>query len=220
MDGDDADLPVIPARGRARSHSMHEATHADLATEIDALNGGSAAPVPAAGAGAPASAAAKPGQLSKKTITMLTDLAAASGVPPELETAHEHVLSEADLAERELAAEEQKRALEQRDAAAAAPPQAAAGAASRPRKQKGDEKDYDVLIKLLLLGDGGVGKTSLSECTGDRVSGAPSREPVTPLSMSSPPQCCGSVRTSSAAACWPRRESITRRSFSWSTGKE
>lgn len=167
MDGDDTDLPVIPARGRARSHSMHEATHADLAGEIDALNGGPT-PVPAAGAGA--SAAAKPGQLSKKTITMLTDLAAASGVPPEMESTHEHVLSEAELAERELVAEEQKkRALEQREAAAAVPPQATAGATSRPggpgtRKQKGDDKDYDVLIKLLLLGDGGVGKTSLSEC--------------------------------------------------------
>ena len=169
-DGDAADLPVIPARGRARSHSMHEATHADLAGEIDALNGGAGAAAPAPAATG-ASAQPKAGQLSKKTITMLTDLtAAASGVPPELEAAQEHILSEMELAERELAAEEQRRAHDG-VAGAPAPPAAGAGGSSVPapragggqRKQKGDEKDYDVVIKLLLLGDGGVGKTSLSE---------------------------------------------------------
>lgn len=144
---------------------MHEATHADLIAEVDALNGIPPTPGPSA----LQQTQSKPGQLSKKTISMLTDLtAAASSVPPELEV-HDRVLSEEELAERELAAEERRRTLEHSAPSAPAPPAAVGGggiALHKPvvgglRKPKGDEKDYDVLIKLLLLGDGGVGKTSL-----------------------------------------------------------
>jgi len=93
---------------QARSQSMHEATHADLIAEVDALNGIPPTPGPSA----LQQTQSKPGQLSKKTISMLTDLtAAASSVPPELEV-HDRVLSEEELAERELAAEERRRTLE------------------------------------------------------------------------------------------------------------
>ena len=145
---------------------MHEATHTDLTAEINALNDGTArtssTPTPAPGV----ISQPKLGQLSKKTISMLTDLAAAaSGAPSEYESPHEHVLSEMELAERELAVDERKRSSEVGATTTALPVSAGGIASLKPgagqRKQKGDDKDYDVLIKLLLLGDGGVGKTSL-----------------------------------------------------------
>jgi hypothetical protein len=179
-DGDDLDVPVIPSRGRSRSHSMHEKFSPDLAAEIAAIASPSHinSAIPIAGDASTLSAdLARPGagknQLSKKTIAMLTNLTAAS-VPPELEQSHDLVLSEEELAEKELAAEDRlSRATEHTSGGLITSTQSAgqsiaasAGAKStsgsggvgcRAKILRGGEGEHDVLVKLLLLGDGGVG---------------------------------------------------------------
>jgi hypothetical protein len=147
MDGDDSDLPVIPARGRARSHSMHEAFQPDLAAEIAAASG-----VPVSqGRGEPtgvpsmdSSSRSGAGKLSKKTLSMLTDLAAVGGAT-EMEHVEERILTEEELAERELSGTVVTKS-------------AVAGTGNRARIRGAEGGEHDVLVKLLLLGDGGVGE--------------------------------------------------------------
>jgi len=131
-------------------------------------------PAPKKAAGAP--------ELSQKTVRVLTDLKAATAVPTELggSSAKKPAETEEEAEERAMAEQERKRRAAEAERAApvgagagapsAAPGPAAGGgggsggggsiAGVRPRKPA-DDKDYDVLLKLLLLGDGGVGKTSL-----------------------------------------------------------
>ena len=182
---------TAPARGRARSESVHEGTDEDLLADLDVLNGVEGATStrrrpPRENTAAPPA----PGALSRKTVAMLSDLEAASrATPPELEFSTERVLTEEELAEAELAEAERRRRQAgesssgggggggRRDGAAPAAAGslsssaavsgglgagagAASGAGASARREKPGEK-FDVLVKLLLLGDSGVGKTSL-----------------------------------------------------------
>ena len=133
---------TAPARGRARSHSMHEGTHDELMDDLAALGEGAArgadaggAPAAAprrrssreSGSGAAAAPAAAPAGLSRKTISLLSNLEQASKtVPPELEHTVERVLTEEELEERELAQRERQ----QRQGGAAAGGGAAEGQAA------------------------------------------------------------------------------------------
>lgn len=212
---------------------MHEDIDGDVLDDLDALNigtdgipgtdDGSAANSGAGkrkssrgGAqvessdGTQGSSTSSAGKLSRKTINMLTNLEeAAKTVPPELEHTVDRVLTEEELAERELAEQEKRRrqatAAEGGGHAHASGSAGPAGASSGgslgssastlgglsggpgrpgipsslapvvtatagggraegggpgPGRRSGD-KPFDVLVKLLLLGDSGVGKTSL-----------------------------------------------------------
>lgn len=106
----------------------------------------------------------KPG-LSRKTIDIMTRLDPNQGRPPEIE--HDNDLGSDDeeaAAERELAELEKKRRGDAAAASAAAqaPTGAGAGRAGGARRKK-EDSEYDVQVKLLLLGDSGVGKTSLMQ---------------------------------------------------------
>lgn len=246
---------TAPARGRARSSSMHEDTHSELLDDLDALNGIAPSSSSSKTSGDDGGSAANSsssrssrrrtsregasdrgggGKLSQKTISMLTNLEeAVKTVPFELEHTVERVLSEEELAEQELAEQERRKrhasttsdplggggssnnsvsggnshsssasaagggALSSSAAAsgglaslvapmrgislnagsggvgsggsssdAAAPgsiiaPSSTATAGGRRRPAGPNDKGFDYLVKLLLLGDSGVGKTSL-----------------------------------------------------------
>jgi len=169
-------------RGRARSGAMHSEVDDEMVSDLDrlhaSLEGREPPPVPKRAAAPPASAISSSGTgptLSRKTIKVLTDLATAE--PGAGAADRRRVETEEEAAERELAELERRRRANEAAAAAvtavaapahaAAPSHAAAGAgggallAGVRMRKAADDKDYDVMIKLLLLGDGGVGKTSL-----------------------------------------------------------
>lgn len=128
--------------------------------------------------------ASKP-QLSKRTIKVLTKLEVATATPGESDAHERHEETEEEAAERELAeAEKKKRAAELAAGSGGGAPATGSTAAAgghagahvgsggststapastttRARKAAAEDKEYDILIKLLLLGDVGVGKTSL-----------------------------------------------------------
>jgi hypothetical protein len=172
-------------RGRARSRT-YSTEDSDFTGEIHALNAaldGTAAPSEGAAAPAPAPAPAGPTStrsgVSRKTIDIMTKLdgAAARGGAPELggsgdERGNMSSDDEEAAAERELAEQERrKRAAEASGAGAGAGAGASASSSGGPaggrsgtgarRGKKPEDGDYDVLVKVLLLGDSGVGKTSL-----------------------------------------------------------
>jgi hypothetical protein len=175
MDDDASDLPVIPVRGRARSQSFHSGVQPDFGAEISALTGSttveskSGSTVPPTDLSSRAGAAKAP--LSRKTISMLTDLTAA--VAPELDVA-DRALSEEELAEKQLAEEDRiRRTAEQMPGSASSSVQptalsmpaaskASIAASGLRSKLRGVEGEHDILVKLLLLGDGGVGKLNSS----------------------------------------------------------
>lgn len=173
--------PAADGDGIGGSSRRDRDRDASVGGGLAGAGNGSAAAAGGASGSRPGSAR---GQLSKKTIKIMTSLDTATARPPELAEAGEqrHVETEEEAAERELAeAERRRRAAEAAGSAddgdgAASGAGAAAGgagtsgaaAAKRPgtggsgtRGRRADDKEYEILIKLLLLGDGGVGKTSI-----------------------------------------------------------
>lgn len=175
-EGDVSEEVIIPARGRTRSGAMHGDVDDEINSDLDiltaTLEGREPPAVPtrrSSGASATTSSA-KP-SLSKKTIATLTKLDVATATPAELlgegEGRHGKVETEEEAEERAMAdAERRKLRATEVAAAATAPasagPGSAAPAVAGVRTLKGGaDKEYDIMVKLLLLGDGGVGKTSL-----------------------------------------------------------
>lgn len=165
-------------RGRARSSSMH-GDEEDL-YEIDSATAradGKEPALPPVRRSTSQEPKKQTGQLSKKTINMLTDLGAAtaaptvegSGKPVKHETEEE--AAERELAEQEKAAAAASAAGGGNSGAGSSSRGGAGGAgggassgkslAGRGGKKAGEDKDFDVCVKFLLLGDSGVGKTSL-----------------------------------------------------------
>lgn len=171
-------------RGRGRSGALHSEIDDEMSDDIERLNASLEGREPPAPKRNSLSGGSSAPELSRKTVRVLTDLKVATAAPGESSAAARREETEEEREERAAAeAERKRRAAEAASAAAAATAGAVGGAGAaaggagssaashsagasggvagvRPRKPA-DDKDYDVQIKLLLLGDGGVGKTSL-----------------------------------------------------------
>jgi small GTP-binding protein len=163
MSSEEPDIILSAPRGRARSGALHGDVDDELNTDLDVLNAAIEGKEPPArrSSSSDSSRNSKP-TLSKKTIATLTKLEVATATPAELlgeGGEPKKGETEEEAAERELeAAEKKKRGAEAAAVSAGAGTSAVAGVRTL---KGGTDKDYDIMIKLLLLGDGGVGKTSL-----------------------------------------------------------
>jgi len=177
-------------RGRARSRT-YSAEDEDFSGEIDALHSdgkssssSTSNPSSTASSSSTSSstAPAKP-QVSKKTIDIMTRLDNANMRIPDQHNDDKASLSSDDeeaAAERELEEQERKKRLQTAGPHTNGPvannatttinsnntttnttTQATRPGNPGPRRKKLEDNDYDVLVKILLLGDSGVGKTSL-----------------------------------------------------------
>lgn len=188
MSGDGMDQPGMGLqmpRGRGRSGALHSEIDDEMSDDIERLNATLEGREPPAPKRSSLSGGSSAPELSRKTVRVLTDLKVATAAPGESSSAARREETEEEREERAAAeAERKRRAAEAASAAAAASASSVGGAGAaaggagsgaaahgssasgsgvagvRPRKPA-DDKDYDVQIKLLLLGDGGVGKTSL-----------------------------------------------------------
>jgi len=157
-------------RGRARSQSYSDAD-VDFQKELSEATGLPVPPAPSGGgpssssSSSSSSAAAAKGGLSHKTIQTLTRLDVALA-PPKVEGVDEDggstgsgsvELDEEAQAEAELAAQERRR----REGGGTGVEGGGAAAPKGRNRKVPEVGTYDVQVKLLLLGDSGVGKTSL-----------------------------------------------------------
>lgn len=156
-----------PPRGRARSRTFSEQDLGYI-EEIDSIHGGPQQPRSNAAQSRsdsqPSPQSTKPG-VSRQTMKIMTNLNEAIAVPGNQgdSDSDEELLTEEKAAEKELADAERRR----REAAMAA--NAGGGRMAVPSvggrrgigAKRGDDKEFDVQMKILLLGDSGVGKTSL-----------------------------------------------------------
>lgn len=130
-------------RGRARSHSV---TSDELTADIDVLNGdepSQSTHEPPAASTSPTGADSRQPTVSAKTAKILTLAGASKKREPESSLTLE------EQEEQRLAEEEKLRlALKQVDLAEAE--------TAKPKKPKGVDRQPDMTIKLLLLGDGGT----------------------------------------------------------------
>jgi hypothetical protein len=153
-------------RGRARSRTFSSQDDGGFGAEIDLLNakvdGKSEEDIAKLAAAAAAAAAAPPTSgISTRGLHIVSQLAAAVAVPEEEGGGDAGRAGGASLEEEE---EEMRLAeLERRKRASGEGGDGRGGrpAGSTRGRGKKDEREYDVQIKLLLLGDSGVGKTSL-----------------------------------------------------------
>jgi Ras-related protein Rab-8A len=144
-------------RGRSRSGGFHEDSLLDDSSDVTGL------PVRKtsrqSGAAPRKSASAKNTQLSKKTLKIVSNLDPYAGKAPR-----QHASESEDEEEARMAEEE---AMERKSSVAAAAAAAKAGETQwmQPqqamKKSEKAESDHDHYVKLLVLGDSGVGKTSL-----------------------------------------------------------
>lgn len=163
-----ADGEIGPARGRARSRTFSEQDLGYI-EEIDSLHGGPQQPrnnppqSQSRSDSQPSPQSTKAG-VSRQTMKIMTNLNEAIAVPGNQgdSDSDEELLTEEKAAEKELADAERRR----REAAMAGGANVNAGrmpvaSMAGRRGMRGDDKEFDIQMKILLLGDSGVGKTSL-----------------------------------------------------------
>lgn len=166
-----ADLPV--GRGRARSRTLQE-DDLDF-PDLDGASSDSSGSSPAkssassgSGSASPAGSAGSASSPAARSVSSKTQKALADGLrdPSMMLPMHDRFMDETTEEERmEAEMAEMDRLMAQKPAAAAS---ARAGASAKDgrvtkvaRAGDGAAPSYDLIIKLLMLGDSGVGKTSL-----------------------------------------------------------
>lgn len=157
-------------RGRARSRTFSSEVDTGFGAEIDLLNAEldgkspeEIAKLKAAAQSASAAAVPPASGISTRALKIVSSLESAVALPDQefrdAGKSSSRTLEEEEEELRLAELEKRRRQAEEKAAAGAGDGGARATGAARGRKK--DEREYDVQIKLLLLGDSGVGKTSL-----------------------------------------------------------